>query len=35
MLSYLWSRVAGANQNLCITLRDTLQRPIKRIKGLQ
>lgn len=35
VFSYLWSRVAGANQNLCITLRDTLQRPFKRIKGLQ
>lgn len=35
MLCIMRSRVAGANKIMCLTIRNTLQRPFKRIKGLQ
>lgn len=35
MLCNMRPRVAGANKNMCLTVRNTLQRPFKRIKGLQ
>lgn len=35
MLCNMRSRVAGANKNMCLTIWNALQRPFKRIKGLQ